>query len=68
MSFMNIVYMKEQLESAGAMRHNEPVSSKSRQKELDLSPPNSGLFFVHFACGELWGVLKSIRAVRRRES
>jgi hypothetical protein len=26
-------------------QHNAPVSSKSPQKELDLSPPNSGLFF-----------------------
>jgi hypothetical protein len=27
------------------MQHNSLVSSKSPQKELDLSPPNSGLFF-----------------------
>jgi hypothetical protein len=26
-------------------QHNAPVSSNSPQKELDLSPPNSGLFF-----------------------
>jgi hypothetical protein len=42
----NIPYWKDQLEFDDAMQHNEPVSSKSLQKELDLSPPNSGLFFI----------------------
>jgi hypothetical protein len=37
-------------------QHTAAVSSKSPQKELDLSPPNSGLFFrPDFCAGEkLW--------------
>jgi hypothetical protein len=37
--------VKDKLEQYAVKQHTEPVSSKSPQKELDLSPPNSGLFF-----------------------
>jgi hypothetical protein len=47
----NVGYAKYKLASATWSPHNEPVSSKSPQKELDLSPPNSGLFFAVCAPG-----------------
>jgi hypothetical protein len=41
----HIWYAKDKLALYAVAQHNAPVSSKSPQKELDLSPPNSGLFF-----------------------
>jgi hypothetical protein len=51
---MNIGYLKEQFDSTDALPQNEPVSSKSPQKELDLRPPNSGRFFAFSIRNIIW--------------
>jgi hypothetical protein len=37
--------VKDKLEQYAVTQHTAAVSSNSPQKELDSSPPNSGLFF-----------------------